>query len=478
MKKKERGLLRRILVLCLVIAMLLTDASLAFAAEDPGTVTEAETAEETAVTAEDSVALQTEGPAEETPDGEAPAELPESDQDVEPAEEPVDTEEPAETPAADAEEPAEMPEEPAAGPEIPSETPAKAPVSNAGAAEAGRFAFAAMDTYGILIGPEMVEYAEGMTIKDALLAMDHEFLGLEDDWITAIDGSVDNYYRYYDGGAYDLDVGADEVKTAFVISARETMTDAHLALVKLLAEHRERPAEEQAFAAVKTAYEAAKKGLLSADEAGAESLAKALTDAYAAYAAWLAETPASVTFDAAYGTTPAASATVSMTDQNGCTVTGPACTAISALSGTYDYTVTDGRNEVTGTLTLSEGETKTVAVPMPEGEWFGDMIFRAGSGTSAQILTSERAADGSRVTLYLPDSIVTPYLYLEPGAGLGTDESLWPDYRAFSEHYSQYGNTATYYGDESKTSYRRRPASRWSARTGTRSSASTWTWRP
>ena len=135
MRKKKKGLLRRILVLCLVIAMLLTDASLAFAAEDPGTVTEAEAAEETAVTAEDSEVLQTEGPAEETPDGEAPTELPESDQTVEPAEEPVDTEEPAETPAADAEEPAEMPEEPEAGPEIPSETPAKAPVSNAGAAD-------------------------------------------------------------------------------------------------------------------------------------------------------------------------------------------------------------------------------------------------------------------------------------------------------------------------------------------------------
>ena len=66
--------------------------------------------------------------------------------------------------------------------------------------EGGSFALAAIDSEGTIIEPYLVEFDEGDSIKDALKKSGHNFNGIDNDWITSIDGHVDEYMRVYDGG--------------------------------------------------------------------------------------------------------------------------------------------------------------------------------------------------------------------------------------------------------------------------------------
>ena len=60
----------------------------------------------------------------------------------------------------------------------------------------------------LVIAPEYVSYADGDTIRQALLKTSHEFVGLEDDWIMEIDGVGGNYSRSDQNGGYDLNTPA------------------------------------------------------------------------------------------------------------------------------------------------------------------------------------------------------------------------------------------------------------------------------
>ena len=71
-------------------------------------------------------------------------------------------------------------------------------------APAGSFALLAVNADGYVIEPCYVPYAKDATLKEALKASGHVFQGIDSGFISAIDGVVDNYSLYCDGGSFDL----------------------------------------------------------------------------------------------------------------------------------------------------------------------------------------------------------------------------------------------------------------------------------
>ena len=80
------------------------------------------------------------------------------------------------------------------------------------AAEGGQFILAAEAGGSLVIVPEYVAYTEGQTVRDALKASGHDFTGLDDGVVTAIDGVVGNFTRSDEDGSYDLERPASEVE--------------------------------------------------------------------------------------------------------------------------------------------------------------------------------------------------------------------------------------------------------------------------
>ena len=64
----------------------------------------------------------------------------------------------------------------------------------------------------LVITPEYVTYTEGQTVGEALVGSGHIFTGIEDGWITEINGVVGNYSRSDEDGGYDLNTPASEVE--------------------------------------------------------------------------------------------------------------------------------------------------------------------------------------------------------------------------------------------------------------------------
>ena len=75
----------------------------------------------------------------------------------------------------------------------------------------GSFILAADSGGSLVIAPEYVPYTNGQTVKEVLLESKHSFTGLEEGWITAIDGVGGNYTRSDEDGGYDLEQPANNV---------------------------------------------------------------------------------------------------------------------------------------------------------------------------------------------------------------------------------------------------------------------------
>lgn len=63
----------------------------------------------------------------------------------------------------------------------------------------------------VVIEPTSVSYQQGDTIRTALKNSGHSFEGMMTGFVSAIDGTADNYTLFYDQGGYDLDAAADTV---------------------------------------------------------------------------------------------------------------------------------------------------------------------------------------------------------------------------------------------------------------------------
>ena len=74
------------------------------------------------------------------------------------------------------------------------------------AADTQQIALMAVTQDGFLIKPEYVTYHSGDTVKDVLKKSGHTFSGIDSGYITAVDGTTDNFSIHYDEDGYKLDL--------------------------------------------------------------------------------------------------------------------------------------------------------------------------------------------------------------------------------------------------------------------------------
>ena len=288
------------------------------------------------------------------------------------------------------------------------------PVTRA-AEEAGRFYLTAATEQQTLIEPVAIAYTADQTVRQALLASQYSFEGMENGFVYAIEGTAGNYTCYYDGGGYDLDVPASGI-TAIVFSENASgYTEGTAELAALMGRYRERTDHVQNYAPAKAAYEAGLKSLRGT-AADAKERKEALEKAISDYEAILNGPKYTLTVAASQNGQTLTQPTVTLTDAYGNETTGTG-TEIRVVAGEYRFSVSDGGwNRTEGTVTVTEDRTLTVQ--LPAGEWFGDINI-----LDAEKKPFDRTQDASAHTVQflLPDTATTYGLYLNAMIGAVPD---------------------------------------------------------
>ena len=309
-------------------------------------------------------------------------------------------------------------------------------VPTGAAAGSDHFILTALTAGRTLIAPCAVEYEAGQTLREALLATDFSFGGLDSGFLTDVNGVSGNFTIYHSGG-YSLDMPAAGV-TSLVISERETCPDALLELAGALGEFNCRSDHAQNYPAAKAAYEQALNGLRTADAAAAEAFRAALDEAVAAYEALLSGEKFTVTVNAA------GAKALTLTDAYG-NVTAADGTSAAVIAGEYTFSVSDGgANRTEGSLTVTENVTKSVE--LPTGSWFGTVALRhtAGAGDYAYLAVP----DGGSAADYTVEDFRTA-VYLNARMGDVPDEDTTALYACYL------GADGRDYGDASVSANRR-----------------------
>ncbi len=291
------------------------------------------------------------------------------------------------------------------------------------AAEGGSFVLTATTTNNVIIEPVLVEYESGQTIREALASSGYAFTGLEQDWITTIEGTEGNYNRYYDGGGYDLDVAASTIR-AIIFTESSNYEDNLVNLVLAMHEYLVDETNVQNYSAASSAYTKAKNALKKGS--GYEDALSALQTAIQEYQDILNGTQYTVTVTAIQDEETLSQPVITMTDSYG-NITTATGTSICVVAGEYTFAISDGGiNRTEGSLTV-EGDT-AVSVELPSGEWFGEIILQCYS--RGIIYDREDNEAGNGWIYYIPDCMTqgTVNYYAERGKNLPSGAMLYAIY--------------------------------------------------
>ena len=232
----------------------------------------------------------------------------------------------------------------------------------------GSFVLAAFTANKHLIGPVRIPYESGQTVREALLATDYEFMGLEQGFIYEINGNEAGYSLFYNGGGYDLEKKASEISVLW-IGVEITYSDDMMALIQRMAEYTEMQNNVQKYPAAEKAYNQALSGIRRNQPAA--PLKKALDDAIVEYEALFAGEKHTVTLTAKQGETTLTKPEFSLIDAYG-NITETEGTSLQVVAGEYRFTVSDGGyNRTEGTIVVDGADA--LSVDLPSGEWFGEV---------------------------------------------------------------------------------------------------------
>ena len=150
------------------------------------------------------------------------------------------------------------------------------------AAQENAFILVAEAGGNLVVAPEYIYYTEEQTVRQALMASDHEFIGIEDDWITAIDGVTGNFKRSDEDGNYELNNPASEVEYyRFSEEENSQPSEGLKQLMTAMADYALKPADVKA--AAKEEYDTAYASFVGIDSASAAVLADNVNAAVKAY---------------------------------------------------------------------------------------------------------------------------------------------------------------------------------------------------
>ena len=289
------------------------------------------------------------------------------------------------------------------------------------AADTQQIALMAVTQNGFLIEPEYVTYHSGDTVKDVLKKSSHTFSGIDSGYITAVDGTTDNFSIHYDEDGYKLDQSADGLTAIWFTTNSSQSHGANLQkLAANMAVYNTATNGLRDYKAAQEAYDAAVKGFYAATDTTAKTLNDALFSAIDKHAKFLEGKTTPLTISATMGGEAITPGKAVFTSEFGTVVTVKNTNTVDLIPATYTFDLSDGEfRHVRGTLEVKEGTTLTAQ--LPAGQWIKsvgigiDNYWKTYGEMPKQDVT---AAEG---TYLIPDHAYNSlYPYFEPGDGVDT----------------------------------------------------------
>ena len=291
------------------------------------------------------------------------------------------------------------------------------------AADTQQIALMAVTQDGFLIKPEYVTYHSGDTVKDVLKKSGHTFSGIDSGYITAVDGTTDNFSIHYDEDGYKLDQSADGLTAIWFTTNSDQSHGANLQkLAANMAVYNTATNGLKDYKAAQEAYDAAVKGFYAATDTTAKTLNDALFSAIDKHAKFLEGKTTPLTISATMGGEAITPGEAVFTSEFGTVVTVKNTNTVDLIPATYTFDLSDGEfRHVRGTLEVKEGTTLTAQ--LPAGQWIKsvgigiDNYWKTYGEMPKQDVT---AAEG---TYLIPDHTYSGlYPYFEPGDGVDTSK--------------------------------------------------------
>ena len=293
------------------------------------------------------------------------------------------------------------------------------------AADTQQIALMAVTQNGFLIKPEYVTYHSGDTVKDVLKKSGHTFSGIDNGYITAVDGTTDNFSIHYDEDGYKLDQSADGLTAIWFTTNSDQSHGANLQkLAANMAVYNTATNGLKDYKAAQEAYDAAVKGFYAATDTTAKTLNDALFSAIDKHAKFLEGKTTPLTISATMGGEAITPGEAVFTSEFGTVVTVKNTNTVDLIPATYTFDLSDGEfRHVRGTLEVKEGTTLTAQ--LPAGQWIKET--RLGYDNQWKLDTAQEstrfdvtAAEG---TYLVPDYTYSGlYPYFEPGDGVDTSK--------------------------------------------------------
>ena len=289
------------------------------------------------------------------------------------------------------------------------------------AADTQQIALMAVTQNGFLIEPEYVSYTSGDTVKEVLKKSSHTFSGIDSGYITAVDGTTDNFSIHYDEDGYKLDQSADGLTAIWFTTNSDQSHGANLQkLAANMAVYNTATNGLKDYKAAQEAYDAAVKGFYAATDTTAKTLNDALFSAIDKHAKFLEGKTTPLTISATMGGEAITPGEAVFTSEFGTVVTVKNTNTVDLIPATYTFDLSDGEfRHVRGTLEVKEGTTLTAQ--LPAGQWIKsvgigiDNYWKTYGEMPKQDVT---AAEG---TYLIPDHAYNSlYPNFEPGDGVDT----------------------------------------------------------
>ena len=289
------------------------------------------------------------------------------------------------------------------------------------AADTQQIALMAVTQNGFLIEPEYVTYHSGDTVKDVLKKSGHTFSGIDSGYITAVDGTTDNFSIHYDEDGYKLDQSADGLTAIWFTTNSDQSHGANLQkLAANMAVYNTATNGLKDYKAAQEAYDAAVKGFYAATDTKAKTLNDALFSAIDKHAKFLEGKTTPLTISATMGGEAITPGEAVFTSEFGTVVTVKNTNTVDLIPATYTFDLSDGEfRHVRGTLEVKEGTTLTAE--LPAGQWIKSVGIGIDNYWKTYGEMPKQDVTASEGTYLIPDHAYNAlYPYFEAGDGVDT----------------------------------------------------------
>ena len=291
------------------------------------------------------------------------------------------------------------------------------------AADTQQIALMAVTQNGFLIEPEYVTYHSGDTVKDVLKKSSHTFSGIDSGYITAVDGTTDNFSIHYDEDGYKLDQSADGLTAIWFTTNSSQSHGANLQkLAANMAVYNTATNGLRDYKAAQEAYDAAVKGFYAATDTTAKTLNDALFSAIDKHAKFLEGKTTPLTISATMGGEAITPGEAVFTSEFGTVVTVKNTNTVDLIPATYTFDLSDGEfRHVRGTLEVKEGTTLTAQ--LPAGQWIKSVGIGIDNYWETYGEMPKQDVTAAEGTYLIPDHTYSGlYPYFEPGDGVDTSK--------------------------------------------------------